>query len=163
MRQIFFVILVTTLWLPIGSHGISRVGNGGIQSLVSGYTVQVPSEFSNIQFFPSENARLFNLNSAFAAVKSIDLRNFATEFPELNLKTLSEIQQSLLDSGWSLVANQNFCGKIFYQETLTTMAYIAIWGQSKGFVLVTDRTSSSRNYLDNILKTTTLEKGACEW
>ncbi|MGZ4107702.1 MAG: hypothetical protein ACXVO1_10240 [Tumebacillaceae bacterium] len=122
-------IVLALLGLPILSHGISRVGNGGVMSQVNGYTLSVPMEFSNVQFYADENTRMFNINAMFASLKAIDLRKFATEYPELTNKSSDDIQSSLLSSGWQVIVNHNFCGKLFFQETATTQAYIAVWGR----------------------------------
>lgn len=156
-------IVVALFGLPLFSHGISRVGNGGVKSLINGYTLSIPREFSNIQFYADENARMFNINSMFARLKSIDLRNFSTEYPELTNKSFDDIQSSLLSAGWLIIENPNFCGKIFFQNTETTQAYIAIWGPAKGFVLLAEKTDVSLGYLNSILMSTSIDKGACKW
>ncbi|GEM_PF-4841812 len=160
---LFSLILVTTfVWFPFQSQGISRVGNGGLKSIVNGYSITVPRDYINIQLLPSENARMFHERQFFAKTPSIELRNFVGEFPELALKDKNEIWQYLADRNWSLIPNNNFCGQILYQETETTMAYILVWGQSKGYVLIANKASQSRVYLEEIIKSTILEKGACE-
>lgn len=157
------IIALALLGLPLLSHGISRVGNGGIKSVVNGYTLSIPHEFLNVQFYADENARMYNVNLMFAPLKTIDLRNFSTEYPELKNRSPDDIRNSLLNSGWRVVDNPNFCGKIFFQETATTQAYIAVWSSTKGFVLIAEKTNVSLGYLNSILKSTVLDEGACKW
>lgn len=148
---------------PLLSIAISRVGNGGVKSVHNGYEITVPGDFSNIQFYADENARLFNINSFFSPLKSIDLRNFASEFPTLVGKLGKDIENYLLSNEWKNHGLLRNCASVYSQETSTTLAYIAVWSSSKGYVLVAEKTDHSKAYLESILDSTVLDPGACQW
>lgn len=163
MKKFFLILAGMLCGFPLVSTAISRVGNGGVKSDLNGYEVTVPGDFSNIQFFAGENARFYNISSFFAPLKTIELRNFATEFPAQVGKSRNDIESTLLLSDWKSEGVLQNCARIYAQETATTLAYMAIWSSTKGYVLLAEKNAQAKSYLTRILESTVLAPGVCEW
>jgi len=165
MKNWIIILLAALAGWPVISQGISRVGNGGVKSEAYGYQLKVPMDFMDMKFFADENARFYNVKPSFfsSSLSSIDLRNFVTEFPNLKDLGKSEIESYLLSNGWILESGAKGCGSFYSQETETTVARIRVWGVSKGYVLVAEKTATTQSYLDSIVQSTVWNPGVCQW
>lgn len=165
MKKWKLIFLAALAGWPVLSEGISRVGNGGVKSEAYGYQLKVPVDFMDMQFFANENARFSSVKPSFfgSSLRSIDLRNFVTEFPNLKGLGKSELESHLLSNGWLIESGAKGCGSFYSQETETTVARIRVWGVSKGYVLVAEKTATTPSYLDSIAYSTVWDPGACQW
>lgn len=161
------IFLASLFVWPLSSPGISRVGNGGtgVKSEVYGYTLTLPADFIDVQVFENENARFRNVKKLFfnTSLNEIDLRNFITEFPNLKSQPLLTVDSYLQGNGWASIEGDAGCGKLYVQETESTVARLRVWGSSKGYVLVAKKTPETSSRLDSIIQSTVLDAGACEW
>ena len=173
----------TTLLVSSLSMGISRVGNGA--SLVSHqslFKVDVPENFRQITLVGNNGARLLappimpyatigsltysntgRLFDPFSPVV-IEIRDAGEEFPEIANLSEQQIYDFFVRLGYSKneLSNQK-CGYVFSNSSSSLITYVVVFGEKRGYVLVSPFQAQAKEAATKIIQSTQLIDGACSW
>jgi hypothetical protein len=152
------------------SWGISRVGGGTARSAKQGFTIEAPLFFSSVRILGEESARFegmpsigFGSSFGFGSPQFIDLLEFRTEYSKFVSLPRAVIEAQLLGEGWTKVTTADPCLLALKKESDTAAYAIVTWGEGYGYVLVSGRSIQSKQAIDDMIKSTKLDVGACRW
>jgi hypothetical protein len=171
--QTWFIIAPLVLAGWPSAFAVSRVGNGSVGDLKTGFKDNIPAPFRFMNETKDQSVVLRadrilapNHGSGFSGNNSpliLLIKDFATEYPTLKNQSRAEIEVDFLNSGWKKTSSPNPCVDNYVQINPSAHAGIAVWGGNKGMVAVGMPAPEVANAIQALLDQVELERGACSW
>jgi hypothetical protein len=171
-------ICASFLFISHAGLSISRVGNGSsLQSDSANFRVDIPYEFSRMNFFGNNSVRLIGAPAmqssslvlsgsgfSFFEPQFIEIRDFAEEYPELSLLDKSKVSKALAKNDFrQLASTTDKCYEVYVAETQSLHTMIVWIDIGKGYVLIGPITKTVELALDKIINSTQVIDGNCKW
>lgn len=158
-------LLVGLLIAAPTAFGISRIGNGSLQSDTLGFSILPPQHYSLLQSLGPESVRLLDPNSAFSnfgrGLDMLDIRDFVVEYPEFQKKSIEELRDILISTNWSV--DERACFTVYKKLSQSTQTTIVHWGKGLGVVLIGELSPSKNLEMQKMIESFRLTRGDCQW
>lgn len=146
---------------------VSRIGGGKIQSVSSGFEMNVNLLFSPADI-QNDSVRCLGPISviqrganATMGTQYFEVSEFAREFPDATSANSQELITRFEKSGWKAQPSEN-CNTVLRLRTDGAVAYIVTWGSGKGFVMKGTPTAQTEQAMREALLSLKIN-GGCAW
>lgn len=167
MLKQFCLILAVTL-VTVSSQAISRSGGGKIESRELGFTADAPATYARTNPVENSGLRLWSNtflpgSPGFSPDAFIELRDYSSEFSQLATSDRVQTSDEFARLGWTKTTHMNACVDVYSRSSTNVTSVAIVWGPRRGMVVLGGVSSEATTAIDEIVRTLSLESGACAW
>jgi len=159
-------VILALVLMALSAFGVSRVGGGKVNSYASGFELEVPQEFLNMEQYPDvivANGPMLISNST-PMLQFIQIREFKNYYAAQ--ATLSRAEMETYFTSRRLVKLTGVpdpCMDAYAFDNRGTTGLVVTWGDGKGVTLTGPSSPLVKSAVESILQSMTLVPGACAW
>ena len=162
-----FIITLFLLVAALSAQAVSRIGGGKIQSVRSGFEMNISGLFkiADIQNDSVRCLRPVSINqrglTSSMGTQFFEISEFSNEFADATSLSAEKIVARFEKSGWKKISSPS-CQVVMKLHTNGAIAYLATWGSGKGFVMKGTPTAQTEQVMREALTSLTIS-GGCSW
>lgn len=161
----FFIALA--MLLAASAWGIGRSGNGTISSKETGFIANAPANFILSEELTGERLRLtapvVEMKGNVPSRPFLEFGGVGQTLPVLLEAGREQARETLSSLGWRPKPHSDPCVDAYQRISEGGDHLIFLWGIGKGLGVIGPHSPYVRNGENEILRTLTLEPGACAW